>query len=88
MFKRKIPTESQLKRLKELEKIKADYSKQFKNPIVRAIMNVIRWYKVEGLIALVLILVTIIIVLTVSYSKDKGFSVEPVDIKDLKEMRK
>lgn len=79
MFKRKIPTGSQLKRLKELEEIKQDYLKQFKNPIVKAIMNVLRWYKVEGLVFLLILAVTAIVVLTVSYNKRDGLEIKRVE---------
>lgn len=78
MFKKKIPTESQLRRLRELEDIKEDYLKQFKNPIIKFLANIIRWYKVEGLVVLLIVAVVVIIVLTVSYNKTDGLRVDKI----------
>lgn len=78
---KKIPTESQIKRMKELEDIKEEYLKQFKNPIVRGVMGVIRWHKVEGLVILLVIALTAIVLLTVSYNKKDGISIKPIETK-------
>ncbi len=88
IFKKKIPTESEIRRMKELEDLKEDYLKNYKNPITRFIMGLVRWHKIEALVFLLIVAGTIIFVLTVNYNKKEGLSIKSIDSNTIKELKK